>query len=156
MRNHDAARGVSLKELLSEKKTEENQDTKKNLPKEEFSLEQIQSLWQSLLDELEKEGHTHILGAIRSTDVQHSKPQEITLLFHSNAAKAEFDKLKTDWLAKVQKAVQNYHIELNLKVEVTDSNQPNIRMPEDKFADMVEKNPLLQKLKDEFGLEFYS
>ncbi len=148
--------GVSLKDMMKVEEPELTSQKDEDLPADEFSIEQLLAIWEELLKDLVAQEKSFIVGAIRNTEILKTKPLEVSMLFHSNAAKAEFDKIKLEWIQKVKKSLNNYKIEFNLKVQVTDKNKPVIITPEDKFKAMAERNPLLNRLKEEFGLDFYS
>lgn len=151
------ATGVSLKNLMEETHTKplENENNI-DLPKDEFEEEQVLKFWEQLLITLADEEKTAVLGAIKNGEIRKVNELEINMLFNSHSSKVEFDKIKNTWIADLKKELNNFHIEVTAKVEVTDKNKPNIKQPIDVYKEMVSKNPNLEKLRKDLDLDFYS
>lgn len=117
-----------------------------NLPQNHFTETDLQAEWNLLLKQLQKKD-TFVFNAIKSFKLVKSGENQITVLFPSDSAKVEFDKVSREFFNHFKTKVHNFSIEIlykrdveNLKIEVMTKRKI--------FEKFVQKNPLLKDLDD--------
>lgn len=142
--------GFSISSFLNKEETtvvEEKVVAKtEQLPQNHFTETDLQAEWNLLLKQLQRKDAI-IFNAIKSFKMIKSGENEITVLFPSDSAKAEFDKVSREFFNHFKTKVHNHSIQVaykrdaeNLKVEVM--------TPRKKFEKFVKLNPLLKDLDD--------
>jgi hypothetical protein len=98
------------------------------------------------LKQLQKK-NTIVFNAVKTFKMIKSDENQITVLFPSDSAKAEFDKVSREFFNHFKTKVHNFSIEIlykrdmeNLKIEVMTKRKI--------FEKFAEKNPLLKDLDD--------
>ncbi|WP_294248791.1 hypothetical protein [uncultured Chryseobacterium sp.] len=116
------------------------------LPKNHFTDTDLLAEWNLLLKQLQKKD-TLAFNAVKVFKVMKSGENQITVLFPSDSAKAEFDKVSREFFNHFKTKVHNFSIEVvyqrdteNLKIEVMTKRKI--------FEKFAEKNPLLKDLDD--------
>ncbi|MGE4513354.1 MAG: hypothetical protein AB7E26_05995 [Chryseobacterium sp.] len=143
--------GFSINALLNKEEKTEDEEEKTtvktdNLPQNHFTDTDLQAEWNLLLKQLQKKD-TFIFNAIKSFKIIKSGENQITVLFPSDSAKSEFDKVSREFFNHFKTKVHNFSIEIiykrdveNLKIEVMTKRKI--------FEKFVQKNPLLKDLDD--------
>lgn len=142
--------GFSINSFLNK---EEKIDTEEvvtvntdHLPKNHFTETDLQAEWNLLLKQLQRKDAI-VFNAIKTFKMVKSGEDQITVLFPSDSAKAEFDKVSREFFNHFKTKVHNHSIEVlykrdveNLKIEVMTKRKI--------FEKFIEKNPLLKDLDD--------
>ncbi|AZA85192.1 hypothetical protein C1637_21725 [Chryseobacterium lactis] len=88
-----------------------------------------------------------VFNAVKTFKLEKTDEHKIKVLFPSDSAKVEFDKISGEFLNHFRRKVQNHSIEVeyvrdveNLKIEVVTKRKI--------FEKFIEKNPLLKDLDD--------
>lgn len=117
-----------------------------SLPQNHFTETDLQAEWNLMLKQLQRKD-TLVFNAIKTFKLQKSEENQITVLFPSDSAKAEFDKVSREFFNHFKTKVHNFSIEIvykrdteNLKIEVMTKRKI--------FEKFAEKNPLLKDLDD--------
>jgi hypothetical protein len=117
-----------------------------NLPQSHFTETDLQTEWNVFLKQLQKK-NTIVFNAVKTFKMIKSGENQITVLFPSDSAKAEFDKVSREFFNHFKTKVHNFSIEIlykrdmeNLKIEVMTKRKI--------FEKFAEKNPLLKDLDD--------
>lgn len=142
--------GFSINAFLSREEpvTEEDAAVEKteNLPQSHFTETDLQAEWNLLLKQLQRKD-TFVFNAIKTFKLLKSGENQITVLFPSDSAKVEFDKVSREFFNHFKTKVHNFSIEVvykrdteNLKIEVMTKRKI--------FEKFAEKNPLLKDLDD--------
>jgi DNA polymerase-3 subunit gamma/tau len=143
--------GFSINALLNKEEKTEDEEEKTtvktdNLPQNHFTETDLQAEWGLLLKQLQKKD-TFVFNAIKSFKIIKSGENQITVLFPSDSAKSEFDKVSREFFNHFKTKVHNFSIEIiykrdveNLKIEVMTKRKI--------FEKFVQKNPLLKDLDD--------
>jgi DNA polymerase-3 subunit gamma/tau len=142
--------GISINALLNkeDKPVEEEKIAVKteNLPQNHFTDTDLQSEWNLLLKQLQTKDIV-VYNAIKTFKLEKSGENQITVLYPSDSAKTEFDKVSREFFNHFKTKVHNFSIEIdykrdfeNLKVEVMTKRKI--------FEKFTEKNPLLKDLDD--------
>jgi hypothetical protein len=143
--------GFSINAFLSKEDKPQDEEDKTavktdHLPKNHFTETDLQAEWNLLLKQLQKKD-TFVFNAIKSFKIIKSGENQITVMFPSDSAKVEFDKVSREFFNHFKTKVHNFSIEIiykrdveNLKIEVMTKRKI--------FEKFVQKNPLLKDLDD--------
>ena len=142
--------GFSINALLNKEDKAEEEETvvvkTETLPQNHFTETDLQAEWNLLLKQLQKKD-TFVFNAIKSFKLIKSGENQITVLFPSDSAKVEFDKVSREFFNHFKTKVHNFSIEIiyqrdveNLKIEVMTKRKI--------FEKFAQKNPLLKDLDD--------
>ena len=143
---------ISIKNHVKQedKQPAETEEDNSNKPKDPFTRERLQSAW------TEMTGHYRADKNLHSTLTKY-KPEvvgesDIEFIVDNKVQKEEVEERKMNILPMIREKLNNYHIQLNIKVaENNTQNKPYL--PQEKFNNMVQKNPALKKMKDQLNLE---
>ena len=124
-------------------------------PKTEFSEEELVKLWDEFVENLLKENKIPAYNALHTGKVQLNKNFQIQFEFTSASLSAEFDLEKDNLMRFLREKLNNYAIEF-LVVIKDDQTKTFVKTNQEKFKDMAEKNPILLKMKEQFGLDYNS
>ncbi|WP_370896420.1 hypothetical protein [Chryseobacterium gossypii] len=102
--------------------------------------------WNLFLKQLQSRD-TFVFNAIKAFKLEKADENVVRVLYPSDSAKAEFDKVSGEFFNHFKRKVHNYAIEVeykrdfeNLKIEVMTKRKI--------FEKFIEKNPLLKDLDD--------
>jgi DNA polymerase III subunit gamma/tau len=130
-------------------------ESKENLPKDPFTIEKVILVWEEFLHQL-KEKDNRAYNGIKDTKISLLQPNQNDIVFTyvSQSSQSEFELHKSNFLLKIRSVLNNFLIQLISRVE--ELKGVNLVLRKDEvFQKMVEKNPLLQKLKEELDLNIY-
>lgn len=142
--------GFSISAFLNKEdvvaEEEEVAEKTESLPQNHFTETDLQAEWNLLLKQLQKKD-TFVFNAIKTFKLLKSGENQITVLFPSDSAKSEFDKVSREFFNHFKTKVHNFSIGVvykrdieNLKIEVMTKKKI--------FEKFAEKNPLLKDLDD--------
>lgn len=140
---------------LNNNQTNQINESKENLPDDAFTIEKVVLVWEEFLHEL-KEKDNRAYNGIKDTKISLSEINENDVIFTyvSQSSQSEFELHKSNFLSKIRGVLNNFLIQLISKVE--ELKGVNLVLRKDEvFQKMVQKNPLLQKLKDQLDLNIY-
>lgn len=146
---------LSLKSIHQKKEAkvisteEENFD---NHPKTLFNEEQLKSVWKKYYFKLQELGEKNI-ASILITDTPKLNPNfQIVLTLPNDLMKSQLERGKPKLLSFLREHLNNYGISMTIEVnEVIEKKKAYTTI--DKYNKLKEKNPLLEKLKNTFGLD---
>lgn len=154
-RNAKKVSALSLKSIKKKKELQKemvaNLPDQKNLPKEAFTEEAMIGAWQEYTQQLGDAGdynlHSHL-----SMGVPVLEGNLLHLQFPNNTIKTEVERARHKLLGFLREKLRNYEIDLSIEV-----NEAEVKRyaytPKEKFEKLMEKNPLIDKLRKEFDLE---
>ena len=142
--------GFSISSFLTKEETVVEEEAvvvkEESLPQNHFTETDLQAEWNLLLKQLQRKD-TFVFNAIKAFKLLKSGENQITVLFPSDSAKVEFDKVSREFFNHFKTKVHNFSIEIiykrdaeNLKIEVMTKRKI--------FEKFAEKNPLLKDLDD--------
>lgn len=142
--------GFSINSFINKEEkveTEENIAVKTdNLPQNHFTDTDLQVEWKIMLKQLQVKNN-FVFNAVKTFKLEKKEENKIKVLFPSDSAKVEFDKVSGEFFNHFRRKVQNHSIEIeyvrdveNLKIEVVTKRKI--------FEKFIEKNPLLKDLDD--------
>ncbi|THV62480.1 hypothetical protein EK417_05915 [Chryseobacterium candidae] len=102
--------------------------------------------WKIMLKQLQVKNN-FVFNAVKTFKLEKAGEHKIKVLFPSDSAKVEFDKISGEFFNHFKRKIQNHIIEVeyfrdvdNLKIEVVTKRKL--------FEKFIEKNPLLKDLDD--------
>lgn len=142
--------GLSISSFMNQTETVEKEEiviTKtENLPKNHFTETDLQAEWNLLLKQLQNK-NVFVFNAVKGFKLKKKDENIIEVLYPSDSAKTEFDKISGEFFNHFKTKVHNFSIEIeytrdfeNLKVEVLTKRKI--------YEKFIEKNPLLKDLDD--------
>ena len=147
----------SLKNVINnsnEKLEAEDEVLRDDLPRDDYSLEQVQNFWNKFLDRLKIEHSIPAYNALATTTIQLLENNVIQLEFISASSEAEYEIYKSRIMNGLRGAINNFYFTIDVKLSEAEAKS-HILTTKQKFEAFVEKNPTILKLKEEFGLDLY-
>lgn len=151
--NNSLEPSYSIKKSLSFEEKKEK-CLQKNALKNNFQLVEVQHFYMKYINDLltKNEIKTPVYNSIKNIKFMTVNSDFlINLEFTSNVSLSNFQEIKHNFLEKLRFVIQNYDIEFNCIVTVNDKLS-FIDIRKEIFREMVKKNPLVLKLKNELGL----
>ncbi len=148
--------GLSLASLKVKQDFNKKQQTQRpeeeELPQRSFNISEMQEAWKDYISVLNKKGEK-ILASILEVDTPKLKDGHILLLeFPNETMKVDLERSKRELLEFLGKKLNNYTLSLDITVnERTAKNYAYT--PREKYEKLKEKNPAIEKLRNEFDLE---
>ena len=152
------ARKISALSIKSIQRTQElndefvaNQPEEDSLPTKEFSEEEMKHYWEAYSKMIEEEGKFNLLSHL-TMGVPKLEGHTIHLEFPNHTIKTEVERAKFELLGFLRENLQNYNIDLDITVNET-VEKKYAYTPREKFEILKEKNPAIERLRQEFDLE---
>ncbi len=137
------------KELKNVSVEEENYD---NHPRTPFNQEQLKETWKKYYFHLQKLGEKNIASILIAGEPVLSSGFLVTISLPNKLMKNQLKKSKPKLLKFLREKLNDYGI--SIKIEVSETVEKKfVYTPLEKYEKLKEKNPLLEKLKNTFGLE---
>lgn len=122
-----------------------------DLPDHHFTETDLQSEWQLFLEELqEKDNVTY--NAINAFKLSKKDENVVEILYPSDSAKSEFDKIQADFFNHFKRKVNNFKIEIVFRNDI--GLKKEILTKRKIFDKFVEINPVLKDLEDLMKFDF--
>ena len=147
----------SLKNVINEsneKLEAADEILRDDLPRDNYTLEQVEGFWNKFLDGLKIEHSIPAYNALATTTINLLDNNVIQLEFISASSEAEFEIYKSRILNGLRGAINNFYFTIDVKQSEAEAKS-HILTTKQKFEAFVEKNPTILKLKEEFGLDLY-
>ena len=136
-----------------EKEDEQNlfSETEGNLPDHHFTETDLQNEWRNFLKELSVSDIV-AYNAISSFQLRKADENQIEVLYSSDSAKHEFERVQSDFFNHFKHKVNNFKIEILYKADTGLKREVvTKRKIFDKFAEI---NPVLRDLEDLMKFDF--
>ena len=137
------------KELL--KTINENKSEEIDKPKKLFSENDFLLVWKEYCQKIEKDGKFNLVSHL-SMSMPILKNTTIHLEYPNHTIKIEVERVQYDILSYMKEKLQNYDIDLEIVVNET-AEKKYAYTPLEKYEKLIEKNPLIDTLRIELGLE---
>jgi DNA polymerase-3 subunit gamma/tau len=128
-----------------------NQPDAENLPANDFSDEEMQTVWTEYTANVESDGKYNLLSHL-TMGVPKLEGSIIHLEFPNQTIKTEVERAKYELLGFLREKLQNYDIDLDITVNET-AEKKYAYTTREKFDKLKEMNPLIEKLRQEFDLD---
>ncbi|WP_313374117.1 hypothetical protein [Chishuiella sp.] len=134
---------------------EEKEEILRNdLPREKFTLEQVNESWKRFLDRLKIEHNIPTYNALMTTKLDIINENEIIFEFSSHSSKQEFEEYKDRIRNSMRAHLKNHYFTIEIKFSESEAEN-HILSKKEKFEKLSAQNPVLLKLKEEFGLDLF-
>lgn len=150
---------ASINQFISPKADEKKNDTLVDEPakkieqlKENFTIDQMEVAWTEYGKVLEQKGKRNLYNTMRSRKPALVENFIIEFTIENKAQEEELEFEKTDLLGFLRKQLNNNDIQLKLIVNKIEGEK-KLYTASDKFKRMAEKNPNINKLRQQFDLE---
>ena len=145
----------SIKKHMEKKEKEDEQnlfsETEENLPDHHFTDTDLQTEWRNFLKELSVNDIV-AYNAISSFQLRKADENQIEVLYSSDSAKHEFERVQADFFNHFKHKVNNFKIEIHYKLDPSLKKEVvTKRKVFDKFAEI---NPVLRDLEDLMKFDF--
>ncbi|WP_291066463.1 MULTISPECIES: hypothetical protein [unclassified Empedobacter] len=136
-------------------KVEEHQEEilRNDLPREKFTLDQVKEGWKRFLDRLKIEHNIPSYNALMTTELG-LEGDEIIFEFTSHSSEQEFEEYRDRIRNSLRAFLKNHYFSIQIKFSEKEATN-HILSNKEKFEKLSDKNPVLLKLKEEFGLDLY-
>ena len=146
---------LSLKSVFEKKIDEDTFDTEENFdnhPKTPFTQEQLNDAWKKYYFKLTDLGEKSLASIISASEPVLSANHQINYTLPNSLMSDQLDRGKPKLLKFLRERLNNYGISIKLTVNKT-VEKKFAYTPQEKFAKLKEKNPLIDKLRTTFGLD---
>lgn len=137
-------------ELKEEERERERQKRSEELPTEPFTEEQLINAWNEFAKTVEAEGKHNLLSHL-TMNIPVVKGTIIHLEFPNHTIKTELEAEKTPLLQYLRENLRNHKIDLDITINEV-IKKKYAYSPREKFEKLKEKNPLIDRLREELGL----
>ncbi len=135
-----------LLKIINDNKPEESEK-----PKNSFTEEQFHQAWSQFTKKIDEEGKYNLLSHLTMAKPV-LKGTTVNLVYPNNTIKTEVERAQHDILSFIKDKLKNYEIDLEIIVNET-AEKKYAYTPIEKYDKLKEKNPLLDTLRKELGLE---
>ena len=150
-----ATSGLSLKSIKAKKehliKQMEVVIDEENLPKDDFTENELLPYWNTFIKQLEENGQFN-LASILSIDTPKVIGTAINLEFPNATNKVEVERQQYELLSYLRKSLNNYDIHLSITVNEEMEKQYAYTTRE-KYEKLLDKNPAIETLRKTFDLD---
>ncbi|CAL2103392.1 DNA polymerase III subunits gamma and tau [Tenacibaculum sp. 190130A14a] len=140
---------------VHEKREEKSSDLEENFdnhPKTPFTEEQLKDAWKKYYFKLYNGGERSVASVITAGEPKLSNNFEILFSLPNSLMSNQLEKAKPKLLKHLRETLNNYGI--SIKVVVNEKVEKKFAYtPHEKYQKLKEKNPLLETLKNTFGLD---
>jgi len=150
-----ATSGLSLKSIKKKREHQIKQMdvtvSEEELPSKTVLQEDLESEWNRYAEKKQKKGE-RILASIMGMDIPKIKGSKIELTFSNHTSKIELEKAQSKLLQHLRKALENYQLQLDIKVNEEAATKYAFT-PQEKYEKLRETNSNIELLKRTFGLD---
>lgn len=122
-----------------------------DLPKDPFTQEQFDQVWNDYIAELHGGGEK-ILASILKADAPKIRNNQIHVVYPNEMMKVELLKVRPKVLRRLKENLNNYHIDFHITVN-EDTTKRFAYTPQEKYELLKEKNKAISELRKRFNLE---
>lgn len=125
-----------------------------DLPRNSYTLEAVETFWNKFLEKLKIENNIPSYNALATTTIHLKEDNVIVLEFISASSETEYEIYKSRIMNGLRNAIQNFYFTIEVQFSESEAKS-HILTSKQKFELFVDKNPIILKLKEEFGLDLY-
>ncbi|WBX78246.1 DNA polymerase III subunit gamma/tau [Tenacibaculum ovolyticum] len=149
------ASALSLKSIHQKKeiKTSFSEDENfENHPRTPFTHEELKDAWKKYYFKLQELGERSIAAILASSEPQLGKNYSIIFSLPNDLMKTQLERGKPKLIGFLREKLNNYGIQIDAVVNAI-AEKKFAYTPQEKYNKLKEKNPLIEKLKNTFGLD---
>ncbi len=130
-------------------------ENRKDLPSETFTEQDVRKAWDEFVASLKAQNKIPAYNALHTAKVVLKDAVCVSFEFSSLSLSSEFDLQKDTLMLVMREKLRNHSIEFEVKIH-SEPTQNYVKSKAEIFQEMAKKNPILLKMKNEFGLDFNS
>ena len=142
-------KSIHQKKESKKKVVEENFD---NYPKDVFTEKELQLFWQEYINVLNKKGERSMASIIAADAPKLDGKFKIVYTVPNKLMQDQFKKGRPKLLNFLREKLNNYGIDIALELNET-VEKKFAYTPQEKYSKLLEKNPMLEKLRQTFMLD---
>ncbi|HET6226147.1 MAG TPA: DNA polymerase III subunit gamma/tau [Bacteroidia bacterium] len=139
-------------ETTAEQGTEISSQAPGTQPYKDFTLDALHAAWEKYANELKGKGKSNLGIALLSKRPSITEKTTIEFVINNKALEEAINEDKMNFLGFLRKELQNYNLQLNLQLSVTE-DKTNLYTATDRYNRLVEKNPMIKKFRQTFDLD---
>jgi len=132
-------------------KEEQSRDT--NKPMEKFSLDDLKMNWRKYAFQAKENGLDTLFTALTMRDPVLEEDNLIRHYVDNDVQKTFLSTHETDLLGYLRRELKNWSIQLKVEEGSEENGEKKLYSGQDKFKDMIERNPHLKTLQQKFKLD---
>lgn len=146
---------ISIKKMLqkTEKINEEKGFDINNIPKNEYSIDDLKMAWKRFAFEMKEKRKETIYNALIKRDPKQVSDHEYVLVVDNQVQIDYINPFLGELIDYIRAEVKNYLIDLKIEVSKNQETEVKFLTGKDKFVSLARKNPNLHTLKDKFNLD---
>lgn len=154
-----SAQGVSGLSLSSLRVQKEHQTKfvdaadEEKINNQEVQQEALTKQWQSYTNKMAEKGERNMVALLQLDAPRLKNKTEIHLSVPNETNKLELEKNSTLLLQFLRKQVLNDHLSLQVHIDAKEEKK-FVYTAEDKYKELVKKNPMIETFKNNFSLDF--
>ena len=121
------------------------------MPKTSFTPDDLEGKWARFCHETKKAGKDSLYATLVKRKPKLGDNHSIELIIDNKVQEDYIGSIKPDLMEFLRTELNNYSIQLNLKIEV-DTEEKSLYTGKEKFEKMMEKNPHLKTLQNKLKL----
>ncbi|MEX6625654.1 DNA polymerase III subunit gamma/tau [Tenacibaculum salmonis] len=149
------ASALSLKSIHQKKEVKISLDEYENFdnhPKTPFTQQELKDAWVKYSLKTQKLGEHSIASVLVSSEPVLGKDYTITFSIPNDLMQVQLERIKSKLTHFLREKLKNYGIKIIIVVNKVEEKK-FAYTPQEKYAKLKEKNPLIEKLKSVFGLD---
>lgn len=149
----------SINQHLSGEKKAGNESEKGNenenragMPKNAFTQEQLEKVWNTYANELKAKGRNSLAAALMSKRPVMLNVASLEFTVNNKALEESINEDKMNFLGFLRQQLNNYDIQLQIVIAAAEE-KTNLYTATDRYKHLAEKNPAINKLRQAFDLD---
>lgn len=127
-------------------------DEKKN--NNPVNSDELKAYWKNFAEKLDHQGNTNLSKALLRNEPELANNIEIHFQLDNKVLEDDLKEIRTEFLSFLKTQLQNNLLTLHTRVAEAPLTQNKPYTSKEKFQKMAEKNPALEKLRQQFDLNF--
>lgn len=145
---------LSIQQLYVKEKMKTNQADDPNLPKNNFSVDQMKMAWKQFAYTQKQEHNNRVYLAMTRKEPTLKEDFTICIEIDSPMQEAALVKTQAELVLYLQEELKNHSIQLEIQLNAAYEKKESLNSPEEKFLALARKYPNLHVLRKNFNLDF--
>lgn len=141
--------------MIEEKEKEEEESLDEidySLPQDKFTDDEFKLFWDAYKTKLQKKNKP-LFNVLDTVNWRIDEKHHVHLIFDSRMMLLEFEKSKEHFVKKARKKLNNYGLMVVSEVSEETQTVNHIKTRKDIYQEFVERNPMVEKLAKQLGLD---
>ena len=149
-------RGISLSEIDSEETQDQEVEFQDNPEKSEgktIEKEALMLAWNSYAQKIQTQNKYSFHSTLVNRDPEILDDHTIAITLENEVQMEHLQAEKADLMSFIRENLDHPSIRLEAKIDIEDKSNIAYRTPREQYQDMMEKNPTLRKMSQQFDLD---